>query len=439
MFRLRFGSVIIFPRFPADATRRRLIALLGLLSVTAAAADPVLPWSWTAPRATAADRVHQPAFDEATGHGFLPLADGGADPAIPAADRPAGCRFDVRVPPGNYAVTVGLRGGDQDTTVTIMAELRRLMVHALAVPAGRTVAASFIVNVRNARISDTAQVAVNERERTNESIAWDQRLTLLFLGKDPRIDSIAVRAVEVPTVFIAGDSTVCDQAFDPFASWGQMLPRWFGPGVAIANHAQSGASVASFIAQRRFERILSLMRPGDHLLIQFGHNDMKDKRADALSQYVANLTRLIAQVRERGGTPTLITSVERHRFVQGRWVDSLAGYPDAMKQVAQATGVALIDLHAISQVLYQAMGPEQAAVLFKKGRTDRDFDHTHHAPFGAYEIARCVIHGLRLGKHPLVGLLVPDAPAFDPATPDRPESVVIPVASLPTAVSPLGD
>lgn len=413
------------------------VPLLALGS--AQGADVVLPWSCDLRRAATPEMPDRPVFDAAAGFGFEPLDDGDAAAALPLRERPTGCRFDVRLPPGNYRVTVGLRGAGQDATVTIMAELRRLMVQALAVPAGGRASATFVVNVRDARLDGADGVALNQRERTSEAIAWDDRLTLRFVGAEPRVETIAIAAAAVPTVFIAGDSTVCDQGHDPYASWGQMLPRFFGDGVAIANHAESGCSVASFLAQRRMQKILALMRPGDHLLLQFGHNDMKDARPDALATFAANLTRIIAQVRERGGRTTLITPVERYRFDHGRSLDSLGGYPDAMKQVAQATGTALIDLHATSRVLYEALGPEAAVALFKPGGAGRDFDHTHHSSFGAYELARCIVQDLRDRGHPLAALLASDATLFDPAHPERPDQVAIPAATAPTSVRPAGD
>ena len=81
----------------------------------------------------------------------------------------------------------------------------------------------------------------------------------------------------MPTIFLLGDSTVCDQPLEPYASWGQMLTRFFGLGVAIANHAESGESLRSSLGAKRLDKILSLIKPGDYLLIQYAHNDEKEK------------------------------------------------------------------------------------------------------------------------------------------------------------------
>lgn len=425
----------LFPLPSWSLTMRVLTAALSILLTTACtAADPVLPWSGDFRDASHPDHPHRPAWDDATGSGFL----------VQGPDATA-CRFDLRVPPGNWHVAVTLRGADQAQPVTIMAEARRLMVHACMIPAGGESTLGFIVNTRSARIDDATAVKLNERERTAEAITWDDRLTLHILGRDPRIAggcaiaAITVRAAEVPTIFIAGDSTVCDQPNEPYASWGQMLPRFIGPGAAVANHAQSGTSVASSLAQNRFAKILSLMRPGDHLLIQFGHNDMKSKQPDALATYREDLTRLIAQVQAKGGSTTLVTSMERHRFEGGRNADTLAGYPQAMREVAAANHIPCIDLHTLSRTLHDALGAEQAAALFAHPSEAKTFDHTHHGPVGAWVMARCVVHGLHQLRHPLMPLLATDLPAFDPARPDLAAIPAFPTTTSPAGAKPFGE
>src|SRR5208337_2019484 len=105
----------------------------------------------------------------------------------------------------------------------------------------------------------------------------------------------------------AGDSTSTDQPREPFNSWGQMLPRFFKPEIAVANHGESGESLRGFIGERRLEKMLSVMRPGDYLLIQMGHNDQKEKGegVGAFTTYTASLKRFIADAREKGVTPIL--------------------------------------------------------------------------------------------------------------------------------------
>jgi lysophospholipase L1-like esterase len=108
---------------------------------------------------------------------------------------------------------------------------------------------------------------------------WDGKLSLTFSGTHPAVSSIEIRpAPDATTVYLAGDSTVTDQEDEPWAAWGQILPAFFRPGVAIANHAQSGESLASFTSERRWEKILDTLRAGDYVFIQFAHNDQKAAR-----------------------------------------------------------------------------------------------------------------------------------------------------------------
>jgi lysophospholipase L1-like esterase len=147
------------------------------------------------------------------------------------------------------------------------------------------------------------------------------------------------------------------------------------------------------------------MKPGDYLLVQFGHNDMKDKATNALATYKANLKKIVARTRSLGGTPVLVTSMERKAGLGG---NTLAGYPDTVRAVAQEENVTLIDLNAMSKVFYQALGTN----------LDKAFqDGTHHNNYGSYELAKCVVLGLGQTKLSLAKSIVPDF-SFDPAKPD---------------------
>jgi lysophospholipase L1-like esterase len=157
-----------------------------------------------------------------------------------------------------------------------------------------------------------------------------------------------------------------------------------------------------------------LLRGGDWVAIQFGHNDMKAEAPDALATYEADLTAFVAAVRERGATPILITSMERKEGVER---DTLAGYPDAVRRVAKATGAPLVDLHAMSRALYRSLGDNLDAAFQ---------DGTHHNDFGSYELARCVAEGIRTAVPELADFLAADAGHFDPQNPDSPDNWGVP-------------
>ena len=106
-------------------------------------------------------------------------------------------------------------------------------------------------------------------------------------------------SIAVLTVFLAGDSTVTDQRAEPWAGWGQMLPRFLKQGVAVSNQAESGLALFSFDGQHRLDKVLSMMKQGDYLFIQFGHNDQKDKSEGAgpFTTYRANLKHFVQAAR----------------------------------------------------------------------------------------------------------------------------------------------
>ena len=317
--------------------------------------------------------------------------------------------FSVKLPEGNYAVTVSFGDDAAASDNTVKAEMRRLMLENVKTAKGETIKRTFTVNVRTPKIQGGSEVRLKDREKESEMINWDNRLTLEFNGSHPGLRALEIVPTNVPTVFLLGDSTVCDQPREPWNSWGQILPRFFGPGVAVANHAQSGESIKSSLSAKRFEKVFSAMKTNDWLFVQFGHNDMKDKATNALAIYKTNLKKLVQQTRERGSTPVLVTSMERKGGIER---DTLAGYPQAVRDVAKEDGVALIDLHAMSKVFYRALGTN-LNLAFQDG--------THHNNYGSYELARCVVEGIRANVPTLAKLLATEVGAFDPTHPDDPD------------------
>jgi len=270
------------------------------------------------------------------------------------------------------------------------------------------------------------------------NLDWDNKLTLEFNGDHPSFRSIAVKPIKEPTIYLAGDSTVVDQDVEPWAAWGQMLPRFFRPGVVVANHAESGETIRSFVGEQRFAKVFSLMQPGDYLFMQFGHNDQKPN-AVSIGDYKSLLVDYIAKTRAKGATPVIVTSMNRRTFdANGRITNSLAGYPDAVREVAAAQHVALIDLNAMSKALFEAMGPEDSMKAFMHypanaypNQAKPISDDTHFNSYGAFELARCVTHGIREAKLPLRKFLTKDIPDFDPSKPDPQATFSLPATPIP--------
>ncbi len=345
--------------------------------------------------------------------------------------------FSAALPEGSYRVKVVL-GGSTASTTTVWAEARRLMLEKVAVQANGSEQRTFDTNVRVPEIAGDAAHLVKLKPREVGNLDWDNKLTLEFNGDHPSFRSITIEPIHETTVYLAGDSTVVDQDIEPWAAWGQMLPRFFRPGVVIANHAESGETIRSFVAEQRLAKVMSLIQPGDYLLMQFGHNDQKPN-AVSLEDYKKLLVDYIEKTRAKGATPVLVTSMNRRTFdSEGKITNSLAGYPDAVREIAAAQHVALIDLNAMSKTLFEAMGPEGTLKAFMHfpanafpNQTSPISDDTHFNKYGAYELARCVVNGIRADKLPIAKLLAKDATGFNPAQPDTVASVDLPATPIP--------
>lgn len=358
-------------------------------------------------------------------------------------NQPQPALFSTDLPEGNYRVTLTL-GGERAGNTTVKAESRRLMLESIVTAPGETVTRSFLVNVRNTTLPPPGKnapggsaVLINDREAG--SFTWDDRLTLEFSGPAPLVRTVQIEPADVPTVFLLGDSTVTDQRWEDGASWGQMLPR-FLPGVAVANHAESGETLKSFLTGLRLAKVLSQLKAGDYVFIQFGHNDQKRQwpqtYVEAATTYKAYLRAYLAEVRLRGATPVLVTSVQRRSFDENGKIQNTHGaYPQAVREVAAESGTALIDLDRMSTALYEALGPERAPLAFAAAGKDA----THHNNYGAYELAQCVAQGIRDAGLPLADALAGDFAGFDPARPDDPAAFALPASPQRSEVRPRGD
>lgn len=418
--------------------RLQFLALSALLLVAA-----------TAPAARSrtfnfADPATAAPFTAERGHGF----DFNTSPATPdSANTPATARpffFSIAVPEGNHRVAIEFGATDAASDTTVKVESRQLFVERVTTRPGEFVTRTFIVNIRTPRLPAPepnapggSAVLLNDRER--DALRWDDKLTLEFTGPAPRVRTISVEPApaDTPTVFLAGDSTVTDQPAEPAASWGQMLPRFFNSRVAIANHAESGETLKSFLTGLRLAKILSQIRAGDYLFIQFGHNDQKQNwpqtYAEARTTYAAYLRAYIAEARLRGATPVLVTSPQRRTFdAAGRIKNTHGDYPAVVRELARAEHVALIDLERASVAFYEALGPDRAPLAFNNGGQDA----THHNNYGAYELAKAIVQSLRDARLPLADFIADDFAGFDPAQPDAPETFALP-ASVSRSAAPL--
>ena len=225
------------------------------------------------------------------------------------------------------------------------------------------------------------------------------------------------------TVFMIGDSTMANKdttGGKQERGWGMMLQQYFKSGVVVDNHAVNGRSSKSFIDEGRWDKVLEKMKPGDYVIIQFGHNDEKpaaDRHTDPGTTFDANLRRFVLESRARGGIPILCNAVVRRNFYRqvdssvddeslrnttyedekvnsDTLIDTHGAYLLSPRNVARELGVPFIDANRVTHDLEQGMGIEGSRRLHMwfrpgehpsvpKGRKD----NTHYNVYGATVVA----------------------------------------------------
>jgi len=223
-------------------------------------------------------------------------------------------------------------------------------------------------------------------------------LTLLFSSCEKQ---------EKPTLFLCGDSTMADKPDleYPERGWGQLLPTFFDSTLAIENHAKNGRSTRSFIYEGRWDSVCGKLKPGDFIVIQFGHNDesiQKTERYTTPVEYRYNLKKFVKDAQSKGANPILCTSVVRRNFENGKLVDTHGDYPGIVREVAAELNVPLIDMQQKSQKLVSELGEEGSlpyflqipAGVFEKVPEGK-IDNTHSSEKGAIAMASLFVEGVK--------------------------------------------
>lgn len=243
-------------------------------------------------------------------------------------------------------------------------------------------------------------------ERINWSIKSIKRTLFLlttllllcsFVSSEPKI-----------SIFIAGDSTAqtYNEAKDGLIKgWGQMLSKYFTDDVRIVNHAIGGRSTKTFISEGRWDRLLSEVKEGDYVFIQFGHNDAstRPERHASYADYEKNLLKFIHDVRSKNAFPVLLTSVVMRTFKNGNLVDDrLKGYPVITRKVAKEQAVPLIDVNLKSRDFITMLGDSASIPYYRwieagvdHAKPDGLKDDTHMMEKGATQIASFVAESIR--------------------------------------------
>jgi lysophospholipase L1-like esterase len=196
------------------------------------------------------------------------------------------------------------------------------------------------------------------------------------------------------SIVLVGDSTVADWPKEkPAHGWGQVLPPLLSSNVHLINLAICGASTKTFPATGNWQRALEY-KP-DFVLIQFGHNDSHSpnlpEATRAEEDYTSNLERFVSEARAASIVPVLVTPMHRRVFdPEGRPTEELGPYAEAMRRVAKAHQVPLIDLYQSSGALLTRLGDAGSVSL-----TVSEKDRTHFTEEGAKVMAGLVIAGMR--------------------------------------------
>lgn len=355
---------------------------------------------------------------DSLGYDFVGSADGGA------------FRFSVRLPEGNYKVKVTFGDKSGTSKTTVRAENRRLMLENIETAKGEIRTDSFNVNIRTPKLSAGNTIKLDTREWnpvTGEikTFTWDDKLTIQFNGDNPCICAIEIESLDdAVTVFVIGDSTVTDQMGG--GTWAQNLPRWFRGNVVVANHAESGQTIKGFRFQRRWDKVMESVKPGDYLFIQLGTNDQKSRghdpmwpaddkagdwirtHSDAETDYIWELAIMVVEARRHGVIPVIVSPLSKFDRKTLKPTSVMDAYGKNAGKAAELTKCAFIDLWSMSKDIINAVGEDGLKVYS---------DGTHTADYGGYLFSLCIAKGIKDNKLELAKFLSGDLIDIDTKNP----------------------
>ncbi|KQK25485.1 rhamnogalacturonan acetylesterase [Chryseobacterium aquaticum] len=396
-------------------------------------------------------------FDKKIGYGFMDVSglksvDNGGNALrgdFITSDKPF--YFSVAIPEGNYNITLNLGDTKGTSETTVRVENRRLMLNDIKTKKGEIIEKQITVHVKDSiiRNQNGTQIGIVKlKPRERKYLHWDNMLTIEFNDKAPKVCSVIIQPNKTAKIiFLTGDSTVVDAQYEPWASWGQMLPFFFvSNDVVIASYAESGETLKAFEDRHRIDKIWNKIKPGDYLFIQFGHNDQKAGNSTK-SGYRKRLKEWIQKAKQLGIIPVLVTSMNRRVFDENnKIVNTLDDFPDAMREIAKEGKVDLIDLNALSKTLFEAMGPEKAKKAFVHypansypNQLTALADDTHFNTYGAYELAKCVVKSIVDQNLTLKKYISKNYKNFNPNKPDKVEAFHWPESVFMESLKPDGN
>jgi lysophospholipase L1-like esterase len=302
------------------------------------------------------------------------------DPALMArctGSKPIKCTIPVP-DNGNYNVTVELGSSEAASSSLVQAELYRTVVPSVSLPAGTYAQHTFSVNVR--------------AEDHDDYDAPGKELNLLIDGDAPALHGLGFAAADLPTLFVVGDSTVCD--WDPERAnlgptergWAQEFSLFLKPGLPVANYADSGDTAGSLYG--KFASRGAVLEEGDYLFIQFGHNDQKSQ--SGIDEYKTNLMKFIGDARNKKAIPILFSPAARKTATLAN--PGFAGLDQQARDLAKAENVAFVDLTTLSIDYYATVNK---SLLFTSTT-----ESTHFNVEGARAVSKLVADALKAGTTP---------------------------------------
>ncbi|MGA8940449.1 MAG: glycoside hydrolase family 88 protein [Acidobacteriaceae bacterium] len=257
--------------------------------------------------------------------------------------------------------------------------------------------------------SEVKRMAIREEQAA--AVSTDPGATMRFnLPKDSKPG--------IPTIWLVGDSTVRNGRGDGAHNqmgWGDELAPFFNTDkVNIVNLAIGGRSSRTYITEGHWAQALELFKPGDIVLIQFGHNDggaiddpsrarasipgtgdetktiynPVQKRDETVHTFGWYMTQYVKGARSKGSTPILCSLIPRKIWKDGKIVRGTSTYGGWTHDVALVQHADFIDLNEITAEKYDTMGPEAVEPLFGD-------PHTHTTAAGAIINAESVVAGLK--------------------------------------------
>ena len=338
--------------------------------------------------------------------------------------------FSVRVPEGKYTVTFYIGDPGDTSTTTIKAESRRLLVENLHLAKGQLATRTFTVIRREPAIAGGGSVSLDYshgREDPSICLDWDHKLTFEFSGARPCIGGLDIVPVDSGITFhLCGNSTIVEQEDEPWSCWGQFIHRFYNSGIIINDLGSSGLQSSSFKNQKRLAKICSVMKPGDYLFFEFGHNE--DATDAGRATFKQNMQTYYDSATKHQATMVFVTPTARHADTDpatsvGQFAQNTRDYAKAL------TGSKVVDLNASvldmkTALANSAYGSDNTAIYCHVSASPQWPDQpavndgTHFCDFGGYELAKWVAQtGMKAAGIDLQKYLL-DTAAFDPNKPD---------------------